>query len=362
MNIATIKQSLRIEEVIARYVPLTRKGGWYVGRCPFHDDTNPSLVVWPRTQTWKCMTCSPMRDDVVGFVARMEGVSLREALQRLSAAVPDTSVREPVWQRSSQTVASGPDRHATYTALLARWGLAARHRLALYARGLTDATIAGAGLATVRPGWSPVTPAADGIPGFARVGDRWKVLGPAGLAIPVRNAYGQIVAVHVRADDPTGGKYRWLSSGSHPGGAASGTPAHVVPGAGSVVWVTEGPLKAIVAGQFLGVPVIGVPGVSTWSTALEPLTALKPTRVVIAFDQDPDPATAEQVSQHVSRLGAALAQQGIPWSRAVWSGPKGLDDAVVAGTAITVIEHGGSPPDFGYRGHTPSVTIEKKEG
>lgn len=140
-TIADLKAHVRIEEVIGRVVPLTRKWAWYLGRCPFHNDRHPSLVVWPRTQTWKCMTCSPVRDDVVGFIARWQGVSTGEAIRQLRQEVLSApSVERPPVARPTPPqdtpLAPVADRDATYRALLAQWPLSADHQTALRARGL----------------------------------------------------------------------------------------------------------------------------------------------------------------------------------------------------------------------------------
>ena len=329
-----IKQSLRIEDIIGQVVPLKRRGAAYVGRCPFHDDRHPSLVVWPRTNTWKCMTCSPVRDDVIGFVARWRQCSIREALAFLGESLPKNPVRTPA--TPGDAPASLADRDATYRRLIAAWGLSADHRAQLRQRGLSDAVIRRAGFASAAPGLSPVIPAVPGIPGFFLRGDRWRVSGPAGLAIPVRNAAGQIQALHIRADAPQRGKYRWLSTphADH-GGATSGSPVHVARGVNDVVWVTEGPLKAIVAQERLGHTVLGVAGVTAWQAVPAIVADLHPQRVMLAFDRDADPQTAAIVAEQTRRLQDALAARlRIPVLVASWNGPKGLDDALVARVPI----------------------------
>jgi len=101
--------------------------------------------------------------------------------------------------------------------------------------------------------------------------------------LPVQDAQGRVQALHVRADAGP-----WWSTPGRPGGASSGAPVH---GAGraaprTTVWITEGPLKATVAADRLGVPVIGVPGATLWTHALPVLARLAPTTVVQALDQD----------------------------------------------------------------------------
>jgi DNA primase len=72
-----------IEDVIARYVPLRRGGQNYlVARCPFHEDRNPSFVVYPQTQSFYCFGCRE-HGDVLSFLMRMEHLTFPEALNVL---------------------------------------------------------------------------------------------------------------------------------------------------------------------------------------------------------------------------------------------------------------------------------------
>ncbi|WP_158246104.1 CHC2 zinc finger domain-containing protein [Sulfobacillus sp. hq2] len=332
-----MKQTVRIEDVIGQVVPLTRHGAWYRGRCPFHADQHPSLVVWPATQTWKCMTCSPRRDDVIGFVARWHQVSTAEALRWLRTTYAPHGAIAPRPTPTPAAPARAPlaVRDATYRAWLAQQTLHPRHRHALHARGLPDRVIAQAGLVSHTPGLTAITPAQPGVPGFWHHQGHWHIAGPAGVIIPVRDVTGQIQALHVRADDPTRGKYRWLSSSGRPGGASSGAPVHVARGVDTVVWVTEGPLKALVAHARLQHTVLGIPGVQAWAPVPALITALGPQEVILAFDREPDPAKAALVRAHEDRLAHALRTAGWRVRRAQWTGAKGLDDALQAGCPVS---------------------------
>lgn len=91
-DIEQIKQRNPIEEVISRHgVVLLRKGARFAGRCPFHDDDYPSLVVYPQTRSFFCFGCGAS-GDVIDFVQRADGVGFRAALERLSneASEPET--------------------------------------------------------------------------------------------------------------------------------------------------------------------------------------------------------------------------------------------------------------------------------
>ena len=332
-SVAAIKESIRVEEVIGRVVTLKAHGPWLIGRCPFHADQHPSLVVWPGTQTWKCMTCSEMRDDVIGFVAQWRHCSTAEALATLTEELPKRPVRA-LRDADMTPVAALRDRHDAYDTALMTWGLSLLHDTALRERGLTSRTIRQAGFATLVPGRAPATPTAPHIPGFFRQNGQWGARGPAGLAIPVRDLVGRIQAIHIRADDVSHGKYRWFSSPGMPDGAASGAPVHVARGVNDALWITEGPLKAIVAQQFLRHTVLGVAGITAWHTVPGIVRVIAPQRVILAFDQDPDPATATAVAQQSARLAALLTSAGHSVVQAVWEGPKGLDDALVAGARM----------------------------
>jgi DNA primase len=93
-DIEQIKQRNPIEEVISRHgVVLLRKGSRFAGRCPFHDDDYPSLVVYPQTRSFFCFGCGA-HGDVIDFVQRIDGLGFRAALERLDGA-PKPAAPEP---------------------------------------------------------------------------------------------------------------------------------------------------------------------------------------------------------------------------------------------------------------------------
>jgi DNA primase len=56
-EVAQLKSLIAIEDLISQYLSLRRSGKNFVGRCPFHDDHRPSLVVYPATQSFYCFAC-----------------------------------------------------------------------------------------------------------------------------------------------------------------------------------------------------------------------------------------------------------------------------------------------------------------
>ncbi len=78
-----IRQAVDIVDLVGSHVPLRRQGRNYVGLCPWHDDTRPSMQVNPERQSFKCWVCD-IGGDIFSFVMQIEGVEFREALQMLA--------------------------------------------------------------------------------------------------------------------------------------------------------------------------------------------------------------------------------------------------------------------------------------
>ncbi|MCA8943391.1 MAG: DNA primase, partial [Planctomycetes bacterium] len=77
-----IKQATDIVELIQNYVPLTRKGRYWVGLCPFHNEKTPSFSVNP-DGFFKCFGCGKGGDEFT-FLMEREGLSFREAMEALA--------------------------------------------------------------------------------------------------------------------------------------------------------------------------------------------------------------------------------------------------------------------------------------
>ncbi|MHC4181193.1 MAG: CHC2 zinc finger domain-containing protein, partial [Planctomycetota bacterium] len=78
-----VRQAIDIVDLVGSVVQLRRQGRNYVGLCPWHDDTRPSLQVNPERQSFKCWVCD-IGGDVFSFIMKTEGVEFREALAMLA--------------------------------------------------------------------------------------------------------------------------------------------------------------------------------------------------------------------------------------------------------------------------------------
>lgn len=64
-------------------VALSSQGQNLLGRCPFHEDKTPSLIVTPSKGLWHCMGACQAGGSVIDWVMRSEGVSFRHAVEIL---------------------------------------------------------------------------------------------------------------------------------------------------------------------------------------------------------------------------------------------------------------------------------------
>jgi DNA primase len=81
-EVRRLKSLVSIEQIIGRSVPLHRSGQNWTGRCPFHDDRQPSFVVFPQTQTFYCFGCQE-HGDLITFLMNTANLTFPEALDVL---------------------------------------------------------------------------------------------------------------------------------------------------------------------------------------------------------------------------------------------------------------------------------------
>ncbi|MCL4352532.1 MAG: CHC2 zinc finger domain-containing protein, partial [Firmicutes bacterium] len=289
-------------------MPLKKKGPVWVGLCPFHaDHDHPNFTVYPGTMQeqghYYCFACKTY-GTVIDWVQNTQHLSYAKALQYLQQAtnlpVPAAASGRDLgdiwgeWQIPRRWITA-------YQAVWPHLTLHATHWAELVDRGLDPATIEIHGFRSVpleRTGWfaklQETAETFHGIPGFS-----WKddghFHGPAGFLIPVRNRSADIIAAQIHPDNSDLGKYLWWSTSDplqYPGGASSGSPPHWAWPSNAPyhdvdeLWITEGPLKAIIAAETLQVPVLGVAGIGRYNAVLSALQETQARRVIVAFDAD----------------------------------------------------------------------------
>lgn len=77
-----------IRLVEAGGVELKPHGKDKIGRCPFHDDKTPSLVISPESNLWNCLGACQTGGSVIDWVIKTQGVSFRHAVEILRDDIP----------------------------------------------------------------------------------------------------------------------------------------------------------------------------------------------------------------------------------------------------------------------------------
>jgi len=91
--------------VEAKGVELHRHGKDWLGRCPFHDDKTPSLVVTPESNLWHCLGACNVGGSVIDWVMKTESVSFRHAVELLRERSGEIESVGPVVESRSKATA-----------------------------------------------------------------------------------------------------------------------------------------------------------------------------------------------------------------------------------------------------------------
>src|SRR5882672_5258915 len=82
-EIERLKSEISVERLVeASGVALRRAGKDLLGRCPFHEDDEASLVVTPAKNLWHCFGCQ-VGGGPIDWVMKSQGVSFRHAVELL---------------------------------------------------------------------------------------------------------------------------------------------------------------------------------------------------------------------------------------------------------------------------------------
>ena len=181
-----VRDAVDIVELAGSYLSLRRQGKGFVGLCPWHDDSRPSLQINPERQTYRCWVCND-GGDVFKFLMRMERLEFREALEHLAerAGIPMTR------GRSGASGARKADFHKAlnwaadrYRDYLQSSPDARAAREYLTTRGLTEDTIQRFGLGFAPDSWDWLLKEA------SAAGIGTDILAATGMAVERQDASG----------------------------------------------------------------------------------------------------------------------------------------------------------------------------
>nr|WP_314381928.1 DNA primase [uncultured Campylobacter sp.] len=153
-SIENLLATVDIVDVVEKYVPLKRSGANFVGVCPFHDDSHPSMSVSSKLGIFHCFSCKA-GGNAIKFIQDYEKISFPEAVEKLAGmynfALQYTGAK--VQERSEEKKVLGI-LNAYYQSCLYQNPAAVKY---LHDRGLSDQSIrkfglgyAGASAQTIR--------------------------------------------------------------------------------------------------------------------------------------------------------------------------------------------------------------------
>lgn len=113
-EIERLKQSISLVALLQRQgFELKQQGKDYVGRCPFHDDKTPSLIISPDKNLWNCLGACGTGGSVIDWMMQLEKVGFRKAVGMLLEISPSLAAI-----KSTQTKAPKPIADIDSQALL----------------------------------------------------------------------------------------------------------------------------------------------------------------------------------------------------------------------------------------------------
>ncbi len=307
-DVMAIRRSNLIQTIAARSgVELRPSGQRLVGRCPFHRDSRPSLVVYPANQSYFCFGCGA-GGDVIDFVARLEGVGFKEAAAMLAGPggrvppTPSTVVRLPA---PAHKAAPRPPETQVIDAAVAFY------HDALWQTGDALAYLAARGVGPAMARRCRL--------GFGR-GGLAEHLRTRGLSLTAARNVGLLsgerdtMLGRIVIPDIRGGRAAWLTGrsvdGQEPRYLNLRVPTPVLGldlVRGDQVVVTEGPFDWLTAVQW-GLPAVALLGARVSRSTVQALGRFR--RVYLALDNDEVGRRA--AAQIASELGARCVIVDLP--------------------------------------------------
>ncbi|NUX00978.1 DNA primase [Wolbachia endosymbiont of Madathamugadia hiepei] len=114
-HIDTIKSRPLLSNIVSKKVRLIKRGNSFVGLCPFHNEKNPSFFVSDTKGLYYCFGCLA-HGDALEFISQTEGLSFKEALEKLALV---TSVELP--KKLSATRSRKSDKLLSVLDLATNW-------------------------------------------------------------------------------------------------------------------------------------------------------------------------------------------------------------------------------------------------
>ncbi|KZR64116.1 DNA primase [Prochlorococcus sp. MIT 1306] len=120
-TIEAVKERADIVDVVGEHVVLKKKGREFVGICPFHDDSKPSMTVSPAKQFYYCFSCGAGGNSIK-FLMEFQRQSFGDVVLELARKyqLPVETVDGPQQERLRQQLSRRDKLHRAL-ALAASW-------------------------------------------------------------------------------------------------------------------------------------------------------------------------------------------------------------------------------------------------
>lgn len=120
-DIQRLKDEVSVQRLVeAGGIELRKVGKDIAGRCPFHEDAEPSLIVTPAKNLWHCFGCQ-VGGGPIDWVMKLKGVSFRHAVELLKDESSLAAVAgEPVKRTTVRSLPAPVALDADDRALLAQ--------------------------------------------------------------------------------------------------------------------------------------------------------------------------------------------------------------------------------------------------
>ena len=120
-TIDAVKERADIVDVVGEHVVLKKKGREFVGICPFHDDTSPSMTVSPAKQFYYCFSCGA-GGNAIKFLMELQRSSFADVVLELARRyqLPVDTLDGPQQERLRQQLSRRETLHRVLS-LAAGW-------------------------------------------------------------------------------------------------------------------------------------------------------------------------------------------------------------------------------------------------
>jgi DNA primase len=120
-TIEAVKERADIVDVVGEHVLLKKKGREFVGLCPFHDDSSPSMTVSPVKQIYYCFSCGA-GGNAIKFLMEFQRASFSDVVLELARRyqLPVETLEGPQQERLRQQLSRREQLHRVL-ALAAGW-------------------------------------------------------------------------------------------------------------------------------------------------------------------------------------------------------------------------------------------------